>query len=279
MKLYKVINSTADAEDFQKDIDKLYKWSLTNKLLLNVKKCSVITFSKSLSPQLFNYKIGNSILNRVGEVRDLGVILQSTFDFTKHIDHVAENSLRTLGFVTRNASMFNNITAIRTLYLSLVRSPVLFASIAWRPYYDVHIDRLEKIQNRFLRFLAYKANVNHDFYSHEYGMLRSHFRIQDLSTRFLYSDLLFLYKTVNGIFICPELLELINFYIPSRNLRRVSGLFKLGYHRTEYGENSPIHRICKAANLLANNNLDFFTTPMSKFVRNLKLAIFENNNV
>lgn len=79
------------------------------------------------------YKLGNDFLHRETMVRDLGVTLQNNFSFHNHISNIIIDAIKVLGLITRNVSNFNNLHTLRTLYLSLVRPILLFASIIWFP--------------------------------------------------------------------------------------------------------------------------------------------------
>jgi hypothetical protein len=39
-----------------------------------------------------------------------------------------------------------------TLYVSLVGSKIEYASCVWRLFYGAHIDRIKRVQSRFLRY-------------------------------------------------------------------------------------------------------------------------------
>ena len=65
---------------------------------------------------------------------------------------------------------------------------------------------------------------------------------------------------------CPELLSLIDFYVPQRQLRETY-TFSLQNHRTLYGANLGITRIILNANTI---QLDFFTMTVNKLKRNLR---------
>jgi hypothetical protein len=75
------------------------------------------------------YKIGNSILERVNLVRNLGVTLSEDLNFTEHINQICSKAIRNLGFLKRNCSEFNNPNYLITLYFSLVRSILEFGLV------------------------------------------------------------------------------------------------------------------------------------------------------
>ena len=106
-------------------------------------------------------------LSKVTEQKDLGVIFQDNFSFDTHLDSAVNRSFRSLGFIIRSASRFNANTLIY-LYKSLVRQILLYNSVIWSPHYESHIRRLESVQRKFLRFLAFKLGRPFSFDDHNY---------------------------------------------------------------------------------------------------------------
>jgi hypothetical protein len=51
-----------------------------------------------------------------------------------------------LGFLRKLSGEFRNLYIFRTLYVSLVRPKLEYASCVWRPFYDVHICRIQRVQ-------------------------------------------------------------------------------------------------------------------------------------
>jgi hypothetical protein len=41
---------------------------------------------------------------------------------------------------------------LKTLYVSLVRPKLEYASFVWRPFYGVHIDRIVRVERKFVRY-------------------------------------------------------------------------------------------------------------------------------
>lgn len=116
---------------------------------------------------------------------------------------------------------------------------------------DIHVNKLERVQNKFLRCLAYKVNI----LDHTLGEIRALVGIQTLRTRRKNEDTCILYKIICFHIKCPLLLEQINFHVPSRTTRN-KVTFATEFHRTNYGKNSPLTRITQNGN---NLDVDFFS--------------------
>jgi hypothetical protein len=57
-----------------------------------------------------------------------------------------------LGFIRRLSLEFRDPYTLKSLYTSLVRPKLEYASCVWNPFYDVRVDRVERVQRRFIRY-------------------------------------------------------------------------------------------------------------------------------
>jgi hypothetical protein len=76
--------------------------------------------------------------------------MDSKMSFTRHIDVTVGRALAMLGFVKRLSCEFRDPYTLKTFYVSLVRPK--YASCVWRSLYGTHIDRIERVQRKFVRF-------------------------------------------------------------------------------------------------------------------------------
>jgi len=84
-KLFSVIKSPNDVFKLQSNLDNFVDWSRVNHLLLNINKCSVITFSRINNVITYNYMIDNHTVTRVSFIKDLDIIFNFNMDFSIHI--------------------------------------------------------------------------------------------------------------------------------------------------------------------------------------------------
>ncbi|XP_060878360.1 uncharacterized protein LOC132950803 [Metopolophium dirhodum] len=256
MKVFRLIKSHSDSALLQNDLNTLTVWCNLNKLPLNIDKCKIMSFTRSRSPIINDYTINNIVLKRVFEFCDLGVTFDSTFSFNKHYLNITKKSSTILGFINRTCQDFTNSDALKILYFSLVRSSLEYNSVVWSPSSVVHIQSLEAIQNRFLRFISYKCNIPRKPHS-QYTPLLNQLNMTTLAERRKIIDLKFLYKIVNGFLNCPELLSCLNFNIPHCRTRSAN-TFYISFQRTNYALCSPINRLMKITN---DVQIDLFSFP------------------
>jgi hypothetical protein len=79
--------------------------------------------------------LGGNIL--VDSITDLGVVMDSRMKLSGHIDATVGKVLAMLGFVKKLSGEFRD-------HVSLVRPKLEYASCVWRPFYDVHINIIER---------------------------------------------------------------------------------------------------------------------------------------
>ncbi|KAG7295509.1 hypothetical protein JYU34_021716 [Plutella xylostella] len=191
----------------------------------------------------------------------IGIILDSKLNFISHIEHVAKSSNKMLGFIKRMAKGFKRIQSFKTLYNALVLSRLEYGCQIWNPSYQVHIDRLERVQRSFTRFLAFKSSNSNINTRCSYEDRLSYFKMHSLKHRRDYHDLNCLHKLLSGTMSEPNLLMEINFTVPKHNHRkcRETKTFTPSFSRTQLGKFSPINRFERCYNELESKyNLDIY---------------------
>jgi hypothetical protein len=146
MKLFLPVKSFQDCIKIQSDLNKLSEWCERNSLFPNVDKCKTITFSRTRYPVEFSYMLGGTVLDRVSSINDLGVIMDEKMTFSEHIDVMVGKAFAMLGFIRRLSLEFRDPYTLRSLYTSLVRRKLEYASCVWSPFYDVRVDKVERVQ-------------------------------------------------------------------------------------------------------------------------------------
>ncbi|KAL1446041.1 hypothetical protein WDU94_012207 [Cyamophila willieti] len=248
-KMARVVRGPEDRECLQTALDSLVSWCRDNLMRLNVDKCQVITFHRKHVPHMYDYFINGIEMNRVNQVKDLGVIFDHDLKFNSHYNAVVNKAFRTLGFLYRNSREFESANTLKSLYYTLVRSSLEYSAVIWSPMYNVHIDAFEKVQRVFLRMLSYKSNELEN--NARADNIMSHFNIQTLKHRRDVAQILFIVKLVLDKINCPAILSKLKFRSNEKNTRDRS-VFDLYNYRTNIGENSPINKAMKLCNIICN---------------------------
>lgn len=276
LKLYRVIDASTDAVLLQEDLDSVRDWCTRNRMILNADKCYHITFTKKRKAYTSSYSLDGRVLQKVDKIRDLGVILDSRLTFIPHIDSIVSRASKTLGFIKRICYDFKTVQTLTVLYNSFVRTVLEYASPVWNPTYGTHVDRLERIQKSFTRYLRYKSGncpLNAD-----YAQRLDYFRMSTLKQRRESNDLILLHKIINGSIQVPKLLIEIHISVPRHSLprsKRNLEVFCLCPTRTNLGRFAPMNRLMRTYNELhkiCSNGVDIFATSLSQFRKLLSLA-------
>ncbi|KAL9705438.1 hypothetical protein quinque_008956 [Culex quinquefasciatus] len=139
LKIFRRIGDSDDVRALQEDINVLLRWIR--------------------SPNLAEYNMGRSTLERVHSIVDLGVTIDCKMEFNQHVSISVAKSYAMLGFLRRNAAGFTDVRVLKTLYFSLVRSVLEYAVPVWAPYYAVHQQKIESIQRRFTENRAMRGGI------------------------------------------------------------------------------------------------------------------------
>ncbi|XP_046143466.1 uncharacterized protein LOC123988248 [Osmia bicornis bicornis] len=203
---------------------------------LNLAKCSIIRFHRGSDSIVLNYTLYNTALNNIVCTRDLGVLIAAT-----------NSASRMLGYLKRTCAHFQDPNTFLVLYYALVLSHPNYASIIWAPRLSKHINTLERIQHRFLRFLPSKTTSPMGRFDHDYSNIIRRFKVLSLNDRRTINEIVFIQKLLSNKIDCAQLLEQVPFHIPPWATRS-SNLFHQYNYSSRYGHFNIINRVCTTAN-------------------------------
>ena len=115
----------------QRDIDNLFSWSTSSNLHFNSSKSCHLSFNRKFPT---SYTISGNIIITKQSHKDLGVTLSDNLEWKTHHDIILSKAYKTLGLVRRTfSSSIPPLTKVK-LYVSLIRSQLMYCSPIWRPY-------------------------------------------------------------------------------------------------------------------------------------------------
>jgi hypothetical protein len=152
-KLFKKIDSTTDAISLQSDLSNLENWSTSSGLVFNQDKCKCQRVTRKKNPTKHEYKINNKSLVVTEKENDLGIWITDTLSWSYHTRDRCAKANKMLGFLRRAATEMKDVKIRRTLYLSIVRSTLGYATQVWSPQSIDLITRTERIQRRATKFI------------------------------------------------------------------------------------------------------------------------------
>ena len=129
------------------------EWLAASKLTLNVNKSKYVIFGKphklSKTPN-FDLCINNQRLDRVENMKYLGVTLDENLKFNKHIEIIHVKSVNKLGSL-RRARQFLDRSAALTLYQSLVLPQLTYCDVVYETTSKANTVKLQMVQNTAFR--------------------------------------------------------------------------------------------------------------------------------
>lgn len=190
-KIMRKVTNRDDCDALNQDLGKIKEWSSKWNMEFNIKKCSVMEFGKSGRRVRGSYSLGNDIINKRMEEKDLGVTISSSLSFEKHINKITGETYNIL----RNMKLaFNYIDEdmMKKLIVSIIRPRLEYASLLWSPHLKKDIRKLERIQR-----VASKIPLSLENSSYEDRLER--LGLTTLEKRRERGDLIALYRILGGL--------------------------------------------------------------------------------
>jgi hypothetical protein len=193
-KIYAAFRSTdgpAIHLKLQQTLDFLFVWCTSNSLPVNISKCNVIHLGRN-NPN-YQYTLNSVQLIDTTTVKDLGIMLDSSLTFVKHVDSVASKARRLMGLVFRTfRSRRSNVLV--PLYKTLVRPIMEFATPVWNTLSLRNARTVERVQRCFTKRID---GMHSKCYTERLYSLK----LSPLSQRRTFFDLVHVYKVINGLLI------------------------------------------------------------------------------
>jgi hypothetical protein len=153
-KCSKRILSSTDCSLLQSDLNNINDWSCENDLQFNVSKFKLLRFyNRSNIHFSENYSMDGVPIEECDYCRDLGVIISVDLSWSQHYDHMIRAAYQILGLIRRTFSSSASTHSKKLLYLSLIRSRLIYCSQVWKPHLIKDIKLLELVQRRATKFI------------------------------------------------------------------------------------------------------------------------------
>lgn len=265
-KIFLNIKSQEYCKKIQSDIDEIYSWSKKNFLPFNVSKCSIMSYSYKKNENIiyFDYKMDNTSLKRIDNVKDLGITMDTKLKFESHIENVKKETFKKTGFIIRNCKEFKNMYTYINLFNTLIRPKTEYVCVIWDPFYNKYNLDIEKVQRNFYKYANYYINGSIQY---DYNMFLSSNKLLKLEHRRDFLKLCHLYKIVNFLVDDSITLERINISVPVLKTR----MYKTFHEKictTNYLKYSPIHSM-----IILFNRYQMFLDIFSDTFKTYKYAV------
>ena len=151
-KIWRHIHTPTDHKILQLDISTLNKWAVKNKMHFHPDKCKVLSvnnFHKNTLSELpfflFPYELDSTLLDYCNEVKDLGIITSSKFNYKAHHTYILNKANTQFNLLCRLCHFVKNTT----LYLTLIKSLFNHCLQEWNPTAsETYIEPFENFKKR-----------------------------------------------------------------------------------------------------------------------------------
>ncbi len=127
-KRLKSIHNLTDCHQLQDDLDMLSLWSNCSYLSFNESKCAFISFHSKHPVINHSYQLDTQVIKGCEHHKDLGVLMSSDLSWSAHIRLISGRAYKILGLLLRTFSSANSPSTKKSLYISLVRSQLIYCS-------------------------------------------------------------------------------------------------------------------------------------------------------
>ena len=163
-KCLKSISSNLDSLQLQQDLNSLSAWSVDWKLSFNELKCILLSFQSSntlnsqsaLTPTISSYQVNGHVVTP-----NLNTGMSYDLSWTSHLSLTAKQAYKNLGLLRWSFSAATNTSAKKSLYLSLVRSQLVYCSQVWHPHIIKDFKLLKDVQRRASKFILNDYTPNY----------------------------------------------------------------------------------------------------------------------
>ena len=190
-KIYNKIdkNNSSGEEKIQQDLDRLQEWSDTWLLRFNATKCKSMHMGPS--NRKTDYHLGDQIIPKTDEEKDLGVILTSSGKPSMQCSKAAAKAMSSLGIIRRSFKYIDN-NSFSILYKAYIRPHLEYCVQAWNPYQIGDIKTLERVQRRATKLVK---SLRRKPYEERLKSLK----LYPLEVRRRRGDLIEVFKILNGM--------------------------------------------------------------------------------
>ena len=134
--------------------------------------------------------MGEEVITKRREEKDVGVIIQDTLSLERHISGIFGSTYRMLSNI-RVAFCYMDKDMMRKSLTTMVRPRLEYAAVVWSPHIKKDVKKLERIQRTATRMIPELKDLEYEDRLKEMRLLM----LQDRRER---GNLITLYKIVSG---------------------------------------------------------------------------------
>ena len=190
LKIYTEVAINSGSSDLQACLPRLHEWATKWQMDIAFDKCHTITYGNRRHTDLISYNIGDHLLPHVNVIRDLGVNMDHSLNFSSHCRIICSKANARANLILR-CFRTKYVDVLLKAFKVYVRPLVEYASPIWSPRLTCDIDMLERVQRRFTKRLP-------GLYRLSYEDRLQQLNLDSLESRCIKTDLLLCFKIMRG---------------------------------------------------------------------------------
>ena len=178
-----------DDTSLQSSLNDLSAWCALNSMKINTAKTKemVIYFGKKYNlSYIKSLECNDNVINRVDTFKLLGVFFNRDLTWSQHVDFMLKKAAKRIYFIYLLVKSGLKISDVVSVYCSVIRSVLEYASPVWHPGLTIAQSKLiEGVQKRCLKIIFPELDYNDALFIS--GLQRLSVR-RDVATRDLFND-------------------------------------------------------------------------------------------
>ena len=146
-KLFREIKSPVDRFILQQDLISLTEWSDKWLLKFHPDKCVSMIISRSSEIRVASYEMENHQFHCSNCEKNIGVFIDSSLNFDKHISYAVNKANRVLAIARKTFECMDR-DIFSQIFKTLVRPHLEYAAPVWSPYQISQKELIENVQRR-----------------------------------------------------------------------------------------------------------------------------------
>ena len=157
-KCFMKIKSELDIHRFQEDLSSVSHWSNNNNLAFSVPKFIFLRYHN-----IFNsfYTINGNTIPCSDSCKDLGIYFSDSLSWRLHYQDITSKVYKSFGLLCRIFKESYCLETRKNLYVSMIRSTLMYCSCLWKPYLLSDIELLERVQRRATKYILNDYTSNY----------------------------------------------------------------------------------------------------------------------
>ena len=180
--------------DVNIEINKVYRWLVSNKLTLNILKSKFMIISnKKCINDDFSVCINGSPLEKCDQYKYLGVVIDKNLNWKSHVDYISTKISKACGVLSKLRHFMSSKILVE-IYHALVHSYLRYGIITWGNASDTTLKPIQTLINRVIRIITFAP-----FGRIELEPLYKELQILNLKNTFYLETSKFMFKLENDM--------------------------------------------------------------------------------